>query len=522
MKKLVDRLRVISQHDYLKSSRPHRAEFILVVLAGALLASLYLYTDMAEASACGVKFWTCIKERRFSMFYWEAYFGAAGSALEMQVGGSYDFALYLLFALYNLPLWIWEQITGFSFMQFIVTREYIKGIVWIFVGVSAYLSYRIARVCDVEEDEARWIPLLFFTSALFFHAQVVIGGYDIISVAFTLLGIYAYLTGNQKGFIVSFAFAIAMKMFAVWIFIPLVLLKEKRIWRIFLYGIEGISVIAIPKIFFHFASHSYMINQAVEQAAEKGEIIDSSEVTAGYATNEILSQAEGIINDALFPRDRIVQFTLISMDALPLVFVGMFAIWIFCYLCRKKLENRQIIYLCALIMGVFILTVKLHPQWAIILLPYLILLISFHPERMRENLLLEGVFSVGYVLNKAVTYPWTCNLNLVDNMFMPQHRFSYGNPDVDGSSYGFSSVITRVSEVIGISDTHIGYIFKAAAVTGLIMFLVYNYPGRRVLEQENTQENVDYRKRRQWLFYRFVVSCLVGMLPLVGLVVYLL
>lgn len=509
---------------YLNHTRPHRIEWILVVLAGMVLGSFYLYTDIADTSACGIKLWSAISEGEFPLYYYYTYVGVKDSVLEISMGGSYDFVLYLVFAIYNFPLWVWEKLTGFSFVQFIITKEYIKGIIWIFSGISAYLLYKLALLCDVEKEEAKWCPFLFMTSAIFFYTEVVTSGYDIISAAFTLLGIYFFMKKNDKGFILSFAVAIAMKMFALWIFIPLVLIKEKRIWRIIIYGIEGISVIAIPKIYFALASHQYMIKRAVDEAFQAGgqeqaEIVAAAvSETTGYATNEIIAQAQFIINDALFPEGRFLEYTYISANALPLVFVGMFMLWIWCYLYKKELNNRTIIYVCAVAMSIFILTVKIHPYWAIVLIPYLVLIIVFHPERMGDNLLLEGIFSIGYVLNKAITYYWTCDLNMIEQLTMPQHRFSYGSSEMPPSEYGLYYYICRVSERIGISVSNIGYIFKAAAVAGLIMFLYRNYPGRK---QDEQITEINYQERRKWLFERFVISCMVGMLPMLGLVVHL-
>lgn len=509
---------------YLNHNQPHRTEWILVILIGMVLSSFYLYTDIADASACGVKFWNALFGGRFPLYYYETYMGIPGSVLEISMGGSYDFVLYLVFAIYNFPLWIWEKITGCSFLQFIITREYIKGIVWVFSGISAYLLYKIAMMCEVKRAEAKWCPFLFMTSAVFFYTEIVTSGYDILSVAFTLLGIYFFMKKNDKGFILSFAVAIGMKMFAIWVFVPLVLIKEKRIWRILLYGIEGISVIVIPKIYFTVASHQYMIKRTLNDALQLGgqakveSVAATVDATTGYAVNEIIAQAENIINDAIFPEGRFLEYTYISMNALPLVFVGMFILWLWCYLNKRTLCNRNIVYVCAAAMSIFILTVKIHPYWAIILMPYLALVMVFHPERMRDNLLLESVFSVGYVLNKAITYYWTSSINLIDQMTMPQHKFSYGSSEISPSEYGIYYYVCRLSERIGISVTNIGYIFKAAAVAGLIMFLFMNYPGRK---QEEPGEKIDYSKRRKWLFVRFVISCMVGMLPMLGLAVYL-
>lgn len=505
---------------YLKQVRLHKIEWVLVIFAGMILGAFYLYPDMAFTSSCGVKVWNCIVNGTFPIFYHEGYTGAAGSILESSMGGSYDFALYLMFALYNLPIWIWEKITGFSFMQFVLTREYIKGIVWVFSGISAYLIYRIARECDVDKEEAKWASILFLSSGVFFYTEVVIGGYDVISVAFTLLGIYGYLRKDNKCFVLCFAMAIAMKMFAVFLFIPLVLVKEKKLYKIFLYVLGGISVITIPKIYFTIASHRFLIDRALDDALQEGQQVDANAIAAsvGYANNGIIDHGAVTVNEALFPEGRMLEYTFVSMDALPLVFVGMFALWAFCYLYKKEMGKREVIYLCAVTMSIFVLTVKIHPQWCIILMPYLALLIIFNPGRMKDNLIFEGMFAVGYVLNRALSYYWTCNLNMIENMMMPQHNFSYGSDEVSGSDYGFIYYINKLSEKTGISTINISYVFKAAVVTGLIMFLIWNYPGRKRSEPE---VNSDYKQRRIWLLVRFVISCALGMLPMLGLVEYL-
>ena len=91
---------------YLNHAKPHKIEWILVILVGVMLSAFYLYPDMTFTSSCGVKFWNCIVNGTFPNFYSEGYWGAAGSILEFSMGGSYDFALYLIFALYDFPLWI--------------------------------------------------------------------------------------------------------------------------------------------------------------------------------------------------------------------------------------------------------------------------------------------------------------------------------------------------------------------------------------------------------------------------------
>lgn len=505
---------------YLNTKYPQKAEYIIMILISLLLASFYLYNDIADSAANGIKFWNCLTDGTLPLFYSKRYTGVEGTILSQSGRGGYDFALYLIFAVYNFPLWIWEKLSGHSFVEFIWSREYIKGISWIFIGICSYLLYKLAVICGIDEEEAKWCPFLFMSSAIFFHAEVIMGGYDVISLAFTLLGLCAYLQGNDKGFVLSFAVAIAMKYFALWLFIPLVLLKEKRIWRIIVYGIEGISVVVIPKILFAIASNLYRQNNvgivvasAVGGAAQAG----GTEVSA----MSLISHGDIVIDGALFPDSYIAQYTFLSLPENSLVLIGMCMIWLWCYLCKKQLSAQKLIYLCAATMSIFVLAVKQHPQWCILIVPYLVLIIMFHPEKMKDNLILEGVYSLGYLLNKSIMYSWTCNLNLIENMTMPQHSFSYGEPGVTGNVYGLSSVMRKVSELTAISEIHISYIFKAAAVAGLISFLIQNYPGKDQDAAVTDSGGTDYKQRRKWVYTRLALSCAWGVVPFVGLLIYL-
>ncbi len=502
------------------NKKPLRWEWILAIASAVILTSFYMYTDIADTTAQGIKFWNCFFGDGINEFYNRPYLdGVEDSVLWKAGGGAYDFILYAIFAVYDFPLWVWEKLSGVGFSAHYITRWYAQGIVWVFSGVSAYLLYKIALICEMDEDEARWASLLFITSPLFFFTEVVIGGYDIISVAFSLLGIYGYMKKNNRVFVWAFALAVTAKLFALWIFIPLLLLREKKIWKIFVGGIESISLVMIPRIFFAVQKHYRALSVVAEEIIVQNNVESEVPAEAEATVSELFSNASSIIGEAIFPAGtRAAEYTILTMDNLPLLFVGMIIIWVWCYISKKELNNRQVITLCAVSMGVFTLTVKLHPHWMILLVPYIVLLILFKPNRMRENLIIECVFSCGYILNKAYGYFWTCNMNLIDNMFRPQHHFSFSSEDADASSYGLSHYLYILFQKVGIADYNIMRLGSGMVVAGVALFVIMNYYWNK---EGSITADLDYAQRRKWLTVRFILSCLVGMLPMVGLMQYL-
>lgn len=508
MKKVREKMSTVN------NEKPLRWEWIILIISIVLFSCCYMYTDLPFSSAAGIRLLNCIAEGNLPMFYWSHYPGVENSVLAAgSTGGAYDVIIYVIFALYNLPLWIWEKITGLSFLLFYPLRVYVKGIIWLFSGVSAYFLYKIAVQCKVKKENAIWAPILFLSSGIFFATEVTIGGYDIISVAFSLLGIYGFLKKNDKCFLVSFGIAVATKLFAFWLFIPLLLLREKKIWKIMLKILFIISFIAIPKAYFTIASRNRMLQQAVEQS---GETVEKAAEKVTSAVNDVIAHS-GVINDALFPTDYTATYTFFSIRNLPLVFVGMFAVWICCYLMKSEVKEIEVIYLCALVMSIFIMTVKVHPYWGILLVPYLSLLLVMNPTKIKENMFLELLISVGYVMNKAILYPWGFSMSQIERMIGPQYVFSYDKENTNVARFGVEGLVYELSQKIGISEINIAHIFSSLFVVSLVIFLLLNRPNKIEKETTSIGETEGFRVSMRT---RFFFSLFVAVMPIIGLLMY--
>lgn len=496
---------------------PLIAEWTILIASILLFSCCYLYTDLPFSSAGGLRVWNCIKEGHLSMFYWSWYPGVENSALpDGSAGGEYDFLIYAIFALYNFPLWIWEKLTGLSFISFFPTRIYIKGIIWLFSGLSAFFIYKIAVQCGTKRENAIWAPIIFLSSGIFFATEVTIGGYDIISVAFSLLGIYGFLKKNDKCFLISFAIAIATKLFAFWLFVPLLLLREKKIWKLVCKMLLALSAIVIPKLYFALASQNRIMQEMQRLATETGNAAGVVE-DAPMVVNDVIAHSN-IINDAIFPTEYTANYTFLSLSNLPLVFVGMFAIWICCYLIKRELTGIETIYLCALVMSVFIATVKIHPYWGILLVPYLSLIVVMNSKHLKENLLLETLISIGYVINKAILYPWCFSMAQIERMVGPNYVFGYDRENTNISRYGLEGLVYKLSEKIGISENNIAHMFSALFIVAITIFLYLNWP-KKIEEEKNYIGETD--GFRNTMMLRFLFSLFVAMLPMIGLLMYI-
>lgn len=454
-------------------------ECILLGIVFLFFFCCYLYSDICATTASGVNLWNCILEGNFTNFYASEYSGVKGSYIPNGVGGgAYDLFLYVVFALYNFPLWVVEKVTGSSFLNFYFGRVYMKGLLLLFTVLTALIIKKVILLLTNNKKLSNWATFLFLVSELLVTTIAVIGGYDIIAVFFSTAGLYFYLKNEDKKFLLFFAMAIACKLFALWIFIPLLLLRRKNVLRIFADICLGLSIVIIPKILISTVSYG----------------------------NGVIAHAN-IINNKIFCGNS----GPISFGNIPLFFVATFVIWWICWK-KAKVTQYEIIYYCTISMATFFLFSQTYPYWIVLLTPYIAMLIALNSHNIKDNILLESIFSFGYILYNACIVRHCFNLNLIVYMLKPA-RFPVSG-EFDYVDYGFSSFMTKISTAIGIDIEHIASLFLTCFAVGLILFLIKNRPQQYT---DNIGDTIDFRK---YAWIRVLLSVLVAMLPFVGVIEY--
>jgi hypothetical protein len=160
--------------------------------------------------------------------------------------------MYIIFALWNLPLKLFGLLTyadlGVSIWQLSTPLEifWSKLLLCSFFLACVILLEKITKLlhANVEDGLAR-PSILFATSPIAIFAVFIFSQYDIFGVFFTLLGLYFYFQKRFWYFAFLFSVAISFKYFAAFIYLPLVLIIEKRPLYIARYGLIGLLVTAL-------------------------------------------------------------------------------------------------------------------------------------------------------------------------------------------------------------------------------------------------------------------------------------
>lgn len=441
---------------------------------------IYTYTDIIITTQDGIAVWYAIfDEGSISRFYMTPYPFRDG------IYPAYDFFIYIIFAIWDLPLYIYEKIAKSSFGDIYILVLYAKSICLFFLVLCANKLYNLAYRVTGDGKKAGWSCFSFIFSVTVFQAVVIICGYDVISLFFTLCGIYAYLEKRDKKFVFYFSCAIACKMFALWIFIPLLLLRYKKVWKVIIGFLGGIGLMVLPKLYFMFS-----------QAASGVQTLIEKESTL------VSTNAVNYISRYLWSSEAPVATIF-----MPWLFFFLFILWVWCWFNKKELSDKTIIYVCLIGMSIFMLTCYTHPQWMILVMPYIAILECDRWSDLPAKLFCEVCMGIAHILWLVRNAPQCFSYNIINNML----HFEEGNRE-----FWFTGIwlyISKLSAMVHIDIDNIFLAFRSVFVASFVLLLIYLCP--KVQQKETAVAQKDIQR----LFcLKAAASMLVLGIPLMGLV----
>lgn len=431
-----------------KTEKPNAVDYIILAAILGVTFFTFLYGDIRVTFEHSINFLDAVFSGRAQDFY--------QIAIDNSTFGHpavYDIPMYAIFGIWNLPIYVIYQITGFNFLASTLAFLWVKTAMVIATIVAAWLIAKIGKEIGVSRDRQKWLSFLFLSSVLVVMPVFVVVQYDIFMVVAMLSGILAYIKGNTKQFIWWFILANTLKLFALFVFIPLLLLKEKRLSRIIGYSFLGVTGIAASRLM-------YLGDSAYKAS------------TAGFT--------EGMLE-----RLTTTGFRWEFEDILaPLFVVFMVGIVILAYI-KKINSNKELqafaIYLPFAIFIAFFAIVPLHPYWVIILAPFGVLVMFTTPYQLRVNLLLETLFGFSILLLYLMVGFQMFNNRVFEALVFskvvaPASPQRFQNPG-------------EVLNNLGLSD-HSMYLIGAMFATAVAL-LVLNYPRKSEIELLPNNEKID-------------------------------
>ena len=254
----------------------------------------------------------------------------------------YHILFYVLCALWDLPLYLLSLVLPVSNFAFVLWTKAFGTLAWILCG---FLLQKVASLLGISVKYLPWTGYGLWLCPIAFFTVLGMGQYDSLCLLFILGALYLYLQDKLLAFSLVMGMALVFKMFALFVFVPLLLLREKRLLRVVGYLVIGMWLYLPGTLLF---------------AGRNG--------------------------DASFFNSLIAQ----RLFAQVLPFVA-----------------QPSILLVALAL------VQWHPQWLILLTPF-VLLTNWQSNQSQRWMLLHGISVAGFFLMTAYLFVGQIEANLFD------------------------------------------------------------------------------------------------------------
>ena len=289
--------------------------------------------------------------------------------------------IYIIFAIWNIPLkllGLMHDVAASGLTLSLAELAWTKLLIAVFYFATAYVIFLIGKSIAGQSEKAKLIAVIFATSPIAIFGAFIFGQYDIIGVFFTMLGFYFYIKHDYFRFSLFFSLAISLKMFPLVIFIPLLLLVEKRIVHIIKYGAIALAATAILMAIYY--------NSAAFRS-------DFFSVASGRIT--ILE-----------------ELSLSPVNSSPYLILLITVICIYAYIKEVDLDSEQYktaVNISLLSYASLFSTVFWHPQWLLMIVPFFALSYLFIKDASKSYLIdIAGMFAFIYI----VVNQWANNVDV--------------------------------------------------------------------------------------------------------------
>ena len=456
------------KNKWLDMKKPSKGDWIFLLVILVFCFFTFNHGDLAATSTHGKDLLQVILKGKMLTFY--------SYTLSTAV---YLIPIYILFAIWSIPIAIifgighiplWG-VVSYNAVTFPLLMWY-KLLPVLFCIGTAYMLYKIAKEIGMNHDKTKWMIYAFLSFPILIFTQFILGQYDSIGMFFTVSALYFFLQKKYYKFAILMSVAITFKMFSLFIFIPLVLLFEKRFFHIIKYYIIGFAGTIISNLLF-------LSNSGFSQT----------------------KQFTGGMFDRFFYSGISVQTGLVSYFVV--IFIG---ICVFAYLKHIKSNNNMeyyqwSVYIPLTVYSIFFMFILWHPQWFIIIIPFIVLA-AFMGKNLKASIILGIVMFTGYVLLVFNTFASNVDEILINNGWMPL-------------------VFDKIIPVGGkLSDyfNHFSFLDKNVYVSllfsALLINLIINYPTKkRIKESSAVLKSNNMNVERGYLIAQPLIVIILFIVP---------
>ncbi len=456
--------------------------FALMVGAGIFLFYSFIYSDILITSRHGINLWECLFTGNIGNFYeYNSVAKVESYAFYMELGAFYDFPVYIIFAIWNIPMYVVEKNSDINLFQSLPCLMYMKTILIVFSIGTLTAMRKIAQLCGVTRERLFLLSIMFLTSVLYVSSVVIISQYDIIAICFMMWGLFFYMQKKMKLFHIFFAVAVPIKFFAFFMYIGLILYKEKNLLKDLFY----IVIPFLPIGFFRVCIPFFEMS--------------NDEVGFRHLFSNGIPVSTG--------------------SAVPLFIIFLVMFYAVCYIRQWQGNQEKAFYRETIETGFWIYTIifgcsKAFPYWIMYWLPFLLLVLLLgKAELFKVNLLLEMICSISYILVHTAGSGGLYGARVAGDMLFARMLHSFGRVSVYKDMFNlYGTFEEHVSEKLTM-DFFIN-IFTGVWIGSLLLFLFFNF-----VRKENNIELETETSAKIYIYMHIATGYILGGVPIVWYIV---
>ena len=371
-------------------------------------------------------------------------------------------------------LWVLPANLIYRFYKFnaanTVTVLWYKLCMPVIMTLVMHTMIRIGKELFISAKRIKWMLILMLSTVLVALPVFHIAQTDLLYSLLILLGIEAFIKDNRKRFILFFAMAISCKVIAVFVFVPLVLMREKRIFYLLRDIIFGCMIVPIERVWYKIVGAlNNLIVGKQEYVVQVQQTVNDKQVVV----EKSLDQVNTDFMSHFYHKMLFFEFPAVRKGYMASLLVTLFVLLcIWCYV-QKKDDiaewNYKCIYVSVVAWLIFFVNSSPSPYWIVAMYPMLFLMVFMKTERIRLNMLLVNVYTLSmflvYIMNTGWVYGGSMNLDylLLKGLLKPGHV----------SDYDEGPCVVRYLNNLGVDS--IMNIVTAVCLASAIAIVVANY-----------------------------------------------
>ena len=359
MKKVIEKCKQI----YNKET-PLKVEWLMFgIIAFIMLISFY-YIDFRSLTIWTTNIWDCVADGDIRQYYVYTGFNIYNVPHQFVSGTLYSL---IIWGIWNLPIWGIQRFMGKAIVNNAFLLLWSKLFLVVALGITLFFTYKICKELFKDNKKSLWITYLAATFIFTYIGVFYAGQNDILICMLAVLGLYFLIKEKNIWFYIFSALAISVKYFYLIAYIPIILLTEKKIWKIIAKTGLGVA----PIFIFKLLVGNFPMYSISEQSNH------STQLFSGLLGGGIIGANKATISFFV---------------------VGLIIVYFMAYIIKpktKELKKNYIFYFSVVpFMLMFMFSTYYEFYRPILLMPMLMILYGFKPELFRINIILDTILSI--------------------------------------------------------------------------------------------------------------------------------